>query len=83
MSRQVCETCDWFVTGGFVGEDGKLGVDVGDVASMRRLVRCKECRHSYEHHDARGRWLLCNLQLYYEVNPDGFCAWGETEEGDA
>lgn len=44
------------------------------------LVRCRDCSHVYEHHDARGRWLLCNLQLYFEVKPDGFCAWGEKRE---
>lgn len=46
------------------------------------IVRCKECRYAYEHHDARGRWPLCNLQLYDEVKPEYFCSRGETEEGD-
>jgi hypothetical protein len=44
------------------------------------LVRCKECRYAYEHHDARGRWLLCGLQLYDEVKPEDFCSRGEAEE---
>lgn len=44
------------------------------------IVRCKNCKHVYEHHDARGRWLLCNLQLYFEVKPEDFCSRGETEE---
>lgn len=48
-----------------------------------RIVRCRDCIHSYEHHDARGRWLLCNLQLYYEVKPEDFCSRGETEEDDS
>jgi hypothetical protein len=56
--------------------------DIGDITTMRRLVRCKECRHAHgvAHADERGSWLLCDLQLYYEVKPDEFCAWGETEE---
>lgn len=40
-----------------------------------RIVRCRDCEHSYEHSDARGRWLLCNLSTYREVEPDGFCSW--------
>ena len=44
---------------------------------LKPIVRCKDCKHVYEHHDARGRWLLCNLQLYFEVKPDGFCSRGE------
>ena len=58
----------------------ELGGDIGDIATMHGLVRCKECRHAYEHHDARGRWLLCGLQLYDEVKPEDFCSRGETEE---
>ena len=46
------------------------------------IVRCKDCAHVYEHHDARGRWLLCNLSTYFEVKPDFFCAWGEEREDD-
>ena len=53
-------------------DDSEWEVSLGEP-----IVRCKDCIHSYEHHDARGRWLLCNLQLYFEVKPDGFCAWGE------
>ena len=54
----------------------------GDVATMRRLVRCKECRYAYEHHDARGRWLLCDLHTYFHVRPEDFCSRGETEEDE-
>lgn len=53
---------------------------IGPLVAMSRLTRCKECRHAYEHHDARGRWLLCGLQLYDEVKPEDFCSRGETEE---
>ena len=44
------------------------------------LVRCKDCSHVYEHRDARGRWLLCGLQLYDEVKPEDFCSRGEKRE---
>lgn len=44
------------------------------------IVRCKNCKHVYEHHDARGRWLLCDLHTYFHVGPEGFCAWGERRE---
>lgn len=35
----------------------ELGEPIGPLVPMERLTRCKECRHAYEHHDARGRWL--------------------------
>ena len=44
------------------------------------IVRCKDCRYVYEHADARGRWPLCGLVTYFNVEPDGFCAWGEKRE---
>ena len=60
----------------------ELGEDNGPLVPMFRLVRCKECRHMYEHADARGRWLLCNLQLYDEVKPEDFCSRGEADSAD-
>lgn len=58
-------------------DDGVWQVSPGDP-----IVRCKECRHAYEHHDARGRWLLCDLHTYFHVGPEGFCAWGEEREDE-
>ena len=55
----------------------EIGEHIGPLVPMERLTRCKECRHAYEHHDARGRWLLCGLQLYDEVKPEDFCSRGE------
>lgn len=52
---------------------GALDVSRRDITAMRRLVRCKGCRHA----DVRGRWLLCDLSTYREVEPDGFCSWAE------
>ena len=46
------------------------------------IVRCKDCKHSYEHHDVRGRWLLCDLQIYDEVRQEDFCSRGEKRESD-
>lgn len=58
----------------------ELGEPLGPLVAMSRLTRCKECRHVYEHHDARGRWLLCDLHTYFHVGPEGFCAWAEKRE---
>ena len=63
---------------GYWTDDGEWQVSPGEP-----IVRCKDCKHVYEHHDARGRWLLCNLQVYFKVKPYGFCAWGETEEDNS
>lgn len=61
---------------------GALDVSRRDITAMHRLVRCKECRHVYEHADVRGRWLLCDLSTYREVEPDGFCSWAEKREDE-
>lgn len=58
----------------------ELGGDLGDIAIMHRLVRCKECRHMYEHAGACGIQLLCNLHTCFHVGPEGFCAWGDERE---
>lgn len=58
----------------------KLGEPIGPLVPMERLTRCKECRHAYEHNDARGRWLMCEMSTLPEVKPNDFCVWGETEE---
>ena len=53
---------------------------IGPLVAMSRLTRCKECRHAYEHHDAHGRWLMCEMSTLPEVKPGDFCVWGATEE---
>ena len=58
----------------------ELGEPIGPLVAMSRLTRCKDCIHSYEHHDARGRWLMCEMSTLPEVKPDDFCSRGETEE---
>ena len=44
------------------------------------IVRCKNCKMLVK----RGRRLYCDLNAggFPEVEPDGFCAWGE-RRGDA
>lgn len=50
-----------------------------------RIVRCKDCKHYSEH-----EWIIVTdvsdvCHFWHgeptKVEPDGFCAWGETEEG--
>lgn len=50
-----------------------------DVDSMRRIVRCRDCKWfsramlncaRFRHGDG----------VYSKVEPDGFCAWGERRE---
>jgi hypothetical protein len=52
----------------------ELDEPIGPLVPMLRLVRCKECRF----YDARH--CDCVSDCRREVEPDGFCAWGETEE---
>lgn len=47
------------------------------------LVRCRDCRHYYEaeeyHPQGNYKKLCCKHFFTFddEVNPNGFCAWGE------
>ena len=43
-----------------------------------RVVRCRDCKR-YTEIDAWGRKSMCFRQDR-EVEPDGFCAWGEPRE---
>lgn len=55
----------------------ELGEPIGPLVPMLRLVRCKECRF----YDARHCDCVSDC-CRREVEPDGFCAWGETAEED-
>ena len=46
-----------------------------DVDSIQPLVRCEDCRFSLAHGNGCGR-----NQDIYDVEPDGFCAWGKRKE---
>lgn len=57
----------------------ELGGDLGDVAIMHRLVRCKECAHMSKY-QLVGGGCYCMHFGFPLPDPDGFCAWGKTEE---
>lgn len=46
-----------------------------------RIVRCRDCKMCIE----MGRRLYCDLNNggFPEVEPEGYCAWGERKEVDA
>lgn len=46
------------------------------------IVRCRDCDY-YDHWEASGTYRekhVCGYWDYLEINPDGFCAWGERKE---
>lgn len=51
--------------------------DMGDYRDpiREKIVRCKDCRFSLAHGNGCGR-----NQDIYDVEPDGFCKWGERNE---
>lgn len=54
-----------------------------DVDSMKPIVRCRDCKRmtiDKRDHDYREP-LWCSL-FRMDVNPDGFCAWGERSVGE-
>ena len=55
-------------------------VDVDDWVRYEPIVRCKDCMYVCNHEHANGtEWKTCSYfdSEYAEVEPDGFCAWGE------
>lgn len=57
----------------------ELGGDLGDIATMHRLVRCKECAHVREEPLTRCGYV-CDYLGFQLPDPDFFCAWGEKRE---
>lgn len=57
----------------------ELGGDLGDIV-LRRLVRCKDCVHMIENTYVECG-CICTGFGFTLPDPDGFCAWGEAEEG--
>ena len=56
-----------------------------------RIVRCRDCKHMCEHdlsaYYGNHEYDQCSCCRLLDpgaisVKPDGFCAWGETEEGE-
>lgn len=43
------------------------------------IVRCRDCKNTYQYNEPIGCDCLCGL-FWIEVEPDGFCAWGERRE---
>lgn len=41
------------------------------------VIRCRDCEYLMDRTDARGKRYTCANQLYFEVTPDGYCAWAE------
>lgn len=57
--------------------DDEVATWVGnDVESMKRIVRCMDCR--YYEDTGNCNWFECSsCGMLAEVTHDGFCAWGE------
>lgn len=52
----------------------------GTDTEPEHIVRCDDCKHSYYNGTACNHPMLSggfNGNSYLEIDPDGFCAWGE------
>lgn len=50
---------------------------------LPEIVRCRDCAYICNHRYANGlEWHTCGFfdSRFAEVEPDGFCAWGERHE---
>ena len=59
----------------------ELGGDIGDIAIMHRLVRCKECA-CMRKNPLVECGCTCKVFGFTIPDPDGFCAWGEEREDE-
>lgn len=51
-----------------------------DTTSIEReeIVRCRDCKHFKEFEALKVEGFKCSrVSTPFEVEPDGFCAWGE------
>lgn len=62
MSEYIIKAADWAID--YKGESLFKGCE--------EIVRCRDCRFSLAHGNGCGR-----NQDIYDVEPDGFCKWGE------
>lgn len=63
--------------------------NIEDPFVREEIVRCRDCRHSYEESRCTStgwvdvlvceskQWSTSGLKPSHAVKPDGFCAWGE------
>ena len=69
-------------------EAGKAGREVYTVRDYlnRPLVRCRDCKHYYEHSEEDLVYCINRPILrgdkYVETEPYGYCAWGERRGGE-
>ena len=57
----------------------ELGGDIGDIVTMHRLVRCKDCGHCLT--DCEGRYVCASLRC--TTTPDGYCVWAKRRGDDS
>lgn len=65
----------------------KCGVvkQIWSFPKLSKIVRCRDCKHGYKA-DLSGNWYECMKTdgngdyARWDVEPDGFCAWGERLE---
>lgn len=55
---------------------------IRDERRREKIVRCRDCDY-YDHWDASGPYRekhVCGHWDCLEIEPDGFCAWGERRD---
>ena len=57
----------------------ELGGDLGDIATMHKLVRCKECV-CMRKNTLVECGCICKVFGFAIPDPEGFCAWGEKRD---
>ena len=65
------------------------GDSMWDVGTRERVVRCRDCKHSYlfdmswkSPKTDDKRYCKYGSYLQYEVPNDGFCAWGVSRDSN-
>lgn len=52
-------------------------VELPTLVQREEIVRCRDCKDYRESDETCHSWQWHNWDAAIEVEPDGFCAWGE------
>ena len=64
----------------YIVEFGDRPINDDNEYIHERVVRCRDCKDYRESDETCHSWQWHNWDAPIEVEPDGFCAWGERRQ---
>lgn len=81
MSEYIVELPDGGAADEFVARMGAENSRIYGYQLTGEIVRCRDCEYYRESDATCHSWQWHNWDAAIEVEPDGYCACGEREEG--